>query len=221
MKRFAILWNILIMIVLSGLILFGIIEGLKIYTRQNSIIEVPALKGRTLGEALKILEDNSLSGEVVDSIYQRGKTPTAIYDVVPGEGASVKEGRTIYLKMYSSTPTQKALPDVKDLPLRAAQERLKRLGFIHFSEKEVEGLHKGLCVGLEDSEGNTLADGKRVSIETKIVLLVSGKQVESLTVDDLIASDDDSMPVPTPDTISVVEVIPEEKNEEDKPADWF
>ncbi len=221
MKRFGILWNILIMIVLSGLILFGIMEGLKVYTRQNAIIQVPKLNGKTLSEALEILEENSLSAEVVDSIYQREKTPTSIYDVVPAEGASVKEGRTIYLKIYSSTPTQKALPDVKDLPLRAAEERLKRLGFIHFSQKEVEGLHKGLCVGLEDSEGNTLQEGKRISVDTRLVLLISGKQVETLTVDDLIASDDDSMAVPAPDTTSVVEVIPEEKNEEDKPADWF
>ncbi len=219
MKRFAILWNILIMILLSGLILFGIIEGLKIYTRQNAIIRVPNLKGQTLNEALKTLESCSLSAEVVDSIYQRDQMPSSIYDVVPEEGASVKEGRTIYLKIYSSTPTKKGLPDVKDLPLRAAEERLKRLGFIHFSQKEVEGLHKGLCVGLEDSEGNLLEEGKRVGIDTELVLLVSGKQVESLTVDDLIASDSDS--VPPVDTISVVEVIPEEKQEENKPDDWF
>ncbi len=119
MKRFTILWNILIMFIISVLILLGIIQGLKVYTRQSEIIQVPSIKGKTLGEALKILKKNNLSGEVVDSIYQRDKLATSVYDVVPSESSKVKIGRTIFLKIYSSTPTLKALPDIQDLPLRA------------------------------------------------------------------------------------------------------
>ncbi len=217
MKRFRITINILIMILLSGLIFFGIVEGLKIYTRQNAIIQVPNLNGMTLSQAIKVLKDNNLSAEVVDSIYQREQEASTIYDVVPSEGSNVKEGRTIFLKIYSSIPAKKVLPDVKDLPLRAAEERLKRLGFIHLSQKEVEGLHKGLCVGIEDNQGNLLPEGTRLSLESELVILVSGRETEKLTVDDLIDSANDSIS----STDSIVEPVVEEKNEEDKPADWF
>ncbi len=218
MKRFAILWNILIMLIISALILLGIIQGLKVYTRQSEIIQVPNLNHKTLGEALKILEKNSLYGEVVDSIYQRDKPMNTIYDVVPAQGSKVKTGRTIFLKIYSSTPTKKALPDIKDLPLRAAKETLKRLGFIHFTEKEVEGLHKGLCVGIETEDGKLLQAGNRISIESNLVLLISGKETETLTVDDLISSETDSITPPV-DSIYTQEI--ENKEEDVQPDNWF
>ncbi len=217
MKRFTILWNILIMIAISALILIGVIQGLKVYTKQGDIIEVPSLKGKSIEQALKILEQNSLSAEVVDSIYQRNKPVNSIYDVVPEEGSKVKSGRTIFLRIYSSTPTQKALPDVQDLPLRAAQERLKRLGFIHFTEKEVEGLHKGLCVGIENKDGKLLEAGKRVSVESKLVLLVSGKATETLTVEDLINSEP-NIDVKT-DSLDIEPT--EAKKQEEQPDNWF
>ncbi len=217
MKKFAILWNILIMMVLSAVIIFAIIEGLKYYTRQSEIIQVPVLKGKTIEQAEKILKEHALKASVVDSIYQRDQIASTIYDVVPQEGTNIKTGRTIYLRIYSSIPNKKTLPDVVDLPIRAAEERLKRLGFIHLTQKEVEGPHKGLCLGVEDSEENLIESGTRVSIEEELVLLVSGKETESLTVDDLISFETDSL--------SQNDSIPNHKEEKTEPStqpdNWF
>ncbi len=73
-------------------------------------------------------------------------------------------------------------------------------------------------LGLESAEGELLEAGKRISIESQITLLVSGKEVKTLTVDDLISSTTDS--IARQDSI-YTEVDKDEGGKGEQPDNWF
>ncbi len=209
------LFHFVLMFIISVLIFWGIVWGLNRYTRQDEIIKVPELKGYSVDEAIEVLKERSLVADVVDSIYQKGEVPNTIYDVVPEEGESVKPGRKIFLKKYCLYPNKVVIPEIQDLPIRAARERLKRLGFDNIQEREVEGIHKDLCVGLE-LLGDTvrIKAGERLALDSQLVLLVSGKKSEDISLDDLISSDT-VVPASSSDSVSQLDPV------EEKPEDWF
>ncbi len=214
MKIFKILWNILIMLILSVGILFLVIKWLDSYTRQSEIIEVPKIMGQAYETALEELKDLSLEAEIVDSIYSKDKTAHTIYDIIPREGSKVKAGRKIFLRIYSSEPNKVSVPNVSDLPIRSAFERLKRAGFSNLQEREVEGLHKGLCLGLELADSSRVEAGTHLRIDTELFVLISGKEIETLSLSDLISSDQGTDSIPQADSLQT-------NDQENNPDNWF
>ena len=111
----------LLMIMASGLLLILLtLLFLGIYTRHGQNVEVPTLEGLQLNEASTILKAKGLQAEVVDSIYRRDAVPGAILDQTPKAGNKVKEGRSIYLTIYSRTAQQVSVPGLVDYSTRQA-----------------------------------------------------------------------------------------------------
>ena len=113
---------------ITVLLVVGLVQALKVYTKHGQEIEVPDLKDLRQDQLQAILEERGLSFLVVDSTYIPGKQPALVYEQDPVAGSKVKEGRTIYVSITSANTPKVKLPDLIDLSLRKATIDLRNLG---------------------------------------------------------------------------------------------
>jgi len=101
--------------------------SLSFYTNHGSGIPVPILKGLTVENATKILEDQGFNYKI-DSIFVSDKPPGTIVEQDPDPGTSVKENRTIYLTMVSILAPNVSLPAIEQTPYISAAATLASYG---------------------------------------------------------------------------------------------
>ncbi|MDO4691354.1 MAG: PASTA domain-containing protein [Porphyromonadaceae bacterium] len=214
-KNNSILKHLFLMVVASILILFGIMWGLKLYTRHQDNVQVPNIVGKTLNEAYSQLERTDLRYEIVDSVYDKGQRPGTVAELTPAAGASVKPGRIIFIKTYASSPMRYSIPYVKDMSVRQARALLRGLGFDNITERIVPGEHLELCVGLQHRDGRPIEAGAMIAKETPIVMLITGIVRDTLSTGDLIEDYE------YPNSDSTMRVRPAKQDTTDTPDDWW
>ena len=132
--------NIIAMVVVAVLIVFGALKGLDIYTRHGQAVVVPDVKGMSVSEAEKMFRDQGLTYVVSDSNYVKNKPSGIILDLNPSVGQKVKEGRTIYLTINTLSTPLCVVPDVADnSSVRQAQAKLMAAGFKLTENRMVSG----------------------------------------------------------------------------------
>lgn len=167
-------------IVLHVLLIVGVLcllsaitlQALKGYTLHNQAIVVPDVKGLQLEEASTFFENNDLRYTVIDSVYTKDVPPGAIYEMVPGAGSKVKEGRIIFVTLNARTVQTASVPDVADLSFRQAYALLQSKGFTSIDILYVAGRYRDLALSVE-LRGQPLKPGERVPIAAQLVLKVS------------------------------------------------
>lgn len=167
-------------IVLHVLLIVGVLcllsaitlQALKGYTLHNQAIVVPDVKGLQLEEASTFFENNDLRYTVIDSVYTKDVPPGAIYEMVPGAGSRVKEGRIIFVTLNARTVQTAPVPDVADLSFRQAYALLQSKGFTSIDILYVAGRYRDLALSVE-LRGQPLKPGERVPIAAQLVLKVS------------------------------------------------
>ena len=167
-------------IVLHVLLIVGVLcllsaitlQALKGYTLHNQAIVVPDVKGLQLEEASTFFENNDLRYTVIDSVYTKDVPPGAIYEMVPGAGSRVKEGRIIFVTLNARTVQTASVPDVADLSFRQAYALLQSKGFTSIDILYVAGRYRDLALSVE-LRGQPLKPGERVPIAAQLVLKVS------------------------------------------------
>lgn len=87
--------NILAMIAVVVLLMFGTLKGIDIYTHHGEAVVVPDVKGMTVAEAGAVFDSRGLACIVSDSTYVKDKPAGCILDYNPAAGQKVKEGRII------------------------------------------------------------------------------------------------------------------------------
>jgi eukaryotic-like serine/threonine-protein kinase len=113
----------LIFILVAVLIIF-----LRIYTRHGRFITVPDFADVTLLDAKKIVDENHLRFEVLDSIFLPEKAKGAIIDQHPKPGQHVKKNRIIYFTVNASSPGKMVMPDLVGLTVREARVKIVSSG---------------------------------------------------------------------------------------------
>ncbi len=162
-----IVFHLLLMVVAVALIIFGTFKWLHSYTNHGEHIEVPAVDGLVVEDAMIVLQNNSLAGEVTEYRYHKNMEEGTVIEQRPKQGAYVKEGRTIYLVVNSGKIPMKVVPDVADnSSLRAAETLLLGSGFKLTPHEYVDGdadwvyeiKYNGKAIesGTEIPEGSTL-----------------------------------------------------------------
>lgn len=176
--------NLLIIICCGLLLILLALLLLGVYTRHGQNVAVPVLEGLQLNEASTILHARGLKAEVVDSIYRRDAVPGAILDQTPKAGNKVKEGRSIYITIYSQTPQQVSVPGLVDYSTRQASALLNSLGFTQLSTEEIPAEYAGLVVAVK-YRGKTLLPDEKVPAGSPLTLVVtSGVLADSLNMND-------------------------------------
>ncbi len=179
-----ILKNLLIIIACGILLILLALLFLNVYTRHGQNVVVPTLEGLQINEANTILHAKGLHAEIVDSIYRRDAVPGAIIDQTPKAGNKVKEGRSIYITIYSRTPQQVSVPGLVDYSTRQAVALLNSLGFTQLTMEKIPAEYSGLVLAVK-YRGKTLAPEEKIPAGSPLTLVVtSGILADSLHVDD-------------------------------------
>ena len=121
--------QVLLAILLVCTLIYIALISLDSWTRHTEFVIVPDLSSKPLSEVEKILEDNHLRFEVVDSANYNDKIPKyAVISQSPEANEKVKKNRKIYLTLNPSNYPKVTIPRVIQLTYRSADATLKSVG---------------------------------------------------------------------------------------------
>ncbi len=101
--------------------------SLRYYTKHGEGLNVPTLKGMNVEAAISKLESLGLRYEI-DSVYIQDQPPGIVTDQDPEAETFVKDNRTIYLTINTSTAPNVRFPDVEAKSLREARSIIESYG---------------------------------------------------------------------------------------------
>lgn len=175
--------NIMAMIVVVIVALFGTLKWIDAYTHHGETVVVPNVEGMTMEEAAKKFQSQGLECVVSDTRYVKDKAAGIVLDLKPGAGEKVKEGRTIYLTVNTLEVPMRVVPDVADnSSLRQAEAKLLSAGFKLDKVQQVSG-EKDWVYGVK-YDGRQLTTGEKIPMGAALTLMVGDGGGE--------ASDEDS-----------------------------
>jgi eukaryotic-like serine/threonine-protein kinase len=97
-------------------------------TNHGQSITVPKLDNMKLANLEDFLDDHNLRMEVSDCVFVAGAEPLTVKSYFPKEGSKVKEGRKIYVTIYSENAPLIRMPKITDLSLNSAQTQIIQVG---------------------------------------------------------------------------------------------
>ncbi|MBP3252058.1 MAG: PASTA domain-containing protein [Prevotella sp.] len=180
------LWgNLLAMALVVVALIFGLIWWLSIYTHHNKTVEVPDLYGMDYSTAIERLKAEGLQLIANDSAYNKKLPAGSVLAQLPAKGATVKEGRTIYVTINSLTLSRLEIPDLIDnSSYREAQAKLQAMGFRLTEPRLIEG-ERDWVYGIQCNGRNVMA-GDMVARESVLTLVIGN----GLVADDYETADD-------------------------------
>lgn len=101
---------------------------MDVYTLHDAAVKVPDFKGLYAKDLDKFVEDYSVRYKVIDSTSTGEEAKGTIIKQEPDAGAIVKKGRVVYLTLKAMKNEQVEMPNLKDLSLNMAIERLEAYG---------------------------------------------------------------------------------------------
>ena len=159
-------------IVFFALFSIMILQFLKIITHHNNHEIVPEISGVELDKAIKILDDNNLSFEVIDSAkYNPSLPPLAVIELIPRSGSMVKKDRKIYLTLNPSEYRKITVPNIIQVTLRNAESMLKAVGLNTGKISYVDNIGKNMVIEIK-YQGKRIAPGSVFPKTTKIDLVI-------------------------------------------------
>lgn len=146
-------------------------------TNYGEKIVVPALNGKSLDEAIEILENADLRFSVYDSTYEQGKPGHLVISQHPEAASEVKSNRKIYLTITTATPPKIKMPLLTDRSLKSATLALKsrdlKLGSVNYENSPFKDL-----VLKQLYKGKEIPEGAFIPKSSKIDLVVGNGQNE-------------------------------------------
>lgn len=176
-KRFA--KNVLYSGIFGIVLLGGLYLWLSFYTAHGEQQVVPDVRGVELARAAELLEEATLELLVVDSVYSEGAQPGLVFEQSPAPFSNVKEGRTVYLTIYRSTPPMEKIGIAEGMNERVAEIILLNKGLRYEKQYEehaylsgmvIRVLHRGKALGKESA----VKRGDRVTL---VVGMLSNEKV--------------------------------------------
>jgi eukaryotic-like serine/threonine-protein kinase len=153
-----------------------IFKWLAVYTKHGETVTVPEFKNKNYSEISKIAEDAGVQALIIDSIYNPDEKAGQIFKQEPEFNEKVKEGRQIYLYMYSMKPPVIEMPKLVDKSLRQATAMINSYGLKLNKVTETYGYCQG-CVLKQLYMGKSIAVGEKIKKGSKIDLVVGKEQV--------------------------------------------
>ena len=173
------LGNCLGIILMTVLLVLGAFIFLSSYTHHNEAIPVPSLRGKTVDEALRMLQALGLEGEVVDTGYVEAYSGNVILEQSLRPGQRVKVGRIVNLTINASEARAIALPELADnSSRREAEAKLKAMGFRNVRVELTTG-DQDWVYGLK-VDGETVRPGVRVPVTSAITLVVGDGRMDDV-----------------------------------------
>ncbi len=159
--------------------------SLRFYTKHGEGMNVPNLKGKSINEAVSILENLNLRYEL-DSVYIMDKPPGLVIEQNPDPETFVKDNRTIYLTVNTSKAPNVNFPDIEFKTLREAKAIIEgyglKLGDTSYKpDVSRDVVLAALFGGLNIQSGESLPRGSRIDF-----VLGDGRGSEEVDIPNLI-----------------------------------
>lgn len=173
LRKHPLLATLILIPTISVAIVLVIMLGLGIFTRHNQSVKVPKVYGLPFEQVCKILDENNLRYEVVDSVYADGIAPGTVLEITPKEGSEIKPNRLVFLTMKAFYPKQVVIPDVSNVSERQARAVLGSLGFPNIHIQYTQGSHDDLVQCVKLRNGKAVKPGTRLFLNTPLIVVVS------------------------------------------------
>jgi len=163
--------------IIKAIIFFTIIiiltlKVLNIITHHNNHELVPDISGIELNEAIKMLDENHLRYEVIDSAkFNPGLPPFAIIELFPVSQSEVKKDRKIYLTLNPSGYRKISVPNIIQITRRNAESMLKAVGLEVGKITYRDNIGKEMVLEIR-YQGKKIAPGSVLPKTTKIDLIL-------------------------------------------------
>ncbi len=113
-----------ISILITVILVFVVLQLLKSYTNFGETFIVPDFYGMTIDEVYENKYDKTFEFVIIDSIFDPKNRSQAIVIQNPLPGSLVKKDRKVYVTVVASSTEKIEMPDLIDLTLRQAINRL-------------------------------------------------------------------------------------------------
>jgi len=185
-------------IVISLLIVFLFLQTLNFWTNHGEYLRVPDVKGKILGEASELLEEQGFDVIIQDSIFQDTVPPLAVLKQIPEPEATVKVNRTVYLTINRATAPLVDMPNLVGMSFRNAELELKAKGLKLGDTSFVPDIAKN-AVKEQLLDGESLRPGTRIPMGSEVSLVLgAGIGAEEIPVPDLFG-------MPFPEALTLLE----------------
>ncbi len=177
-----------LLIALLILFLFGYILLLSLgwFTNHGAYLTVPAVKGKSTAEAIKILESKGFEVQIQDSIYLDGEPKNIVLKQLPEPEATVKVNRTVFLTISRTVPPTIDMPRLEGLSLRFALDLLER-NHLKLGDTIYRPDFMKNSILEQQYNGARIAPGTKVQWGSRITLIIgSGLENQQILVPNLI-----------------------------------
>lgn len=183
---------------------FGVKYGLAIYTHHGEGIALPNLRGMSYAKAIEMMEEQGIYVVANDTGYNKKMEAGCVLMQTPGAGTKVKEGRTIFVTINSTSSPAVKIPDIIDnSSFREAQAKLTALGFRLLEPKVIDGERD--WVYDVQAGGRSLQQGDIVPIETPLTLVIGSGMIGEESEEDMMLDMPDSTDLETDEFEEVTE----------------
>jgi len=183
---------------------FGVKYGLAIYTHHGEGIALPNLRGMSYAKAIEMMEEQGIYVVANDTGYNKKMEAGCVLMQTPGAGTKVKEGRTIFVTINSTSSPAVKIPDIIDnSSFREAQAKLTALGFRLLEPKVIDGERD--WVYDVQAGGRSLQQGDMVPIETPLTLVIGNGMIGEESEEDMMLDMPDSTDLETDEFEEVTE----------------
>ena len=182
----SILLNLLIILVLTGVILFAFFTSLNSITRHGEAIKVPDVTGLASTAAMAKVSSMGLQPVILDTVFYDSLAPLSIVSQTPAASALVKEDRIVYMTVNRAVPPTVQMPNLIGYSLNSATLLLKSFGLHVGTHTYMANLVKDAVVKqiLGDSD---IVAGTRIPMGTTIDLVIGdGSGSQMMSVPDII-----------------------------------
>ena len=121
-------FNFIMAAVVSLVVILVFLWTLDFFTNHGKAKQVPAVKGKSYEEAVKILEEAGFEAEVQDSVYFDSIPKLQVTKQLPEPGELVKVNRVVYLTVNRMVPPIIEMPNLVGQSQMSAEMILRALG---------------------------------------------------------------------------------------------
>lgn len=169
-------WRHLMLAVVASVILMWVtLQIISVFTHHGEKIQLPDFVDQPLESATEFADQNGFNLVVMDSVYEPRKEKGTILIQDPLPETFVKEGRTIYVTVVGQTPEKVKMPNLVDLSIRQAVERVIAAGLQLDFIQVVPGEYNN-AVTEQLYQGKPIRAGRELNRNSKIVLVVEQAQ---------------------------------------------
>lgn len=178
--------NLFVALGLIFLIIFIFLQSLSWFTNHGDYLKVPAVKGKNVDAAIKLLEDQGFDVVIQDSVYFDSIPRYTVIKQLPDPDATVKVNRTVFLTINRANPPAVTMPKLEGLSFRFALNLLQknhlRLGDTIYRPDFMKG-----SILEQQYNGSRITPGTKLPWGGLITLVIGGGlQEEQMPVPELV-----------------------------------